>query len=62
MNITLVRCISHHFTVALKSDTSWVYIDDMCISVRSYSSFQGLLHDHFNGWFFAIFEVFNWCQ
>jgi len=28
----LVRCRSHHFTVALKADTQWVYIDDMCVS------------------------------
>ena len=52
----MVRCISHHFTVALKDDTSWVNIDDMCVSVRSYASFQALLYEHFNGWFSGIFE------
>ena len=52
----MVRCISHHFTVALKDDTSWVYIDDMCVAVRSYTSFEALLHEHFDGWFFGIFE------
>ena len=50
----MVRSISHHFTVALKDDTSWVNIDDMCVSVRSYASFQALLYEHFNGWFSGI--------
>ena len=45
----MVRCINHHFTVALKDDTSWVYIDDMCVAVRNYTSFEALLHEHFNG-------------
>ena len=52
----MVRCTSHHFTVAVKDDTHWVYIDDMCVSVKRYTSFQDLLHNHLNGWFFAIFE------
>ena len=52
----LVRCTSHHFTVAIKADTQWLYIDDMCVSVKMYTSFQDLLHNHFGGWFFAIFR------
>ena len=40
----LVRFTSHHFTVAIKADTRWVYIDDMCVSVKVYNSFQDLLH------------------
>jgi len=28
----LVRRTSHHFTVAIKADTQWVYIGDMCVS------------------------------
>ena len=28
----LVRCTRHHFTVAIKADTQWVYIDDMTVS------------------------------
>ena len=52
----LVRCTSHHFTEAIKADTQWVYIDDMCVSVKTYTSFQDLLHNHFGGWFFSIFR------
>lgn len=52
----LVRCTSHHFTVAIKADTYWLYIDDMCVSVKTYTSFQCLLHNHSSGWFFAIFR------
>ena len=52
----MVRCISSHFTVAIKDDTRWIYVDDMCVSVRIYASFQHLLSSHSNGWFFAIYE------
>lgn len=52
----MVRCTSHHFTVAVQDGIHWVYIDDMCVSVRHYTSFQDLLQSHLNGWFFAIFE------
>ena len=52
----MVRSLNHHFTVAITDNTHWVYIDDMCVSVKSYSSLQNLLHNHCNGWFFAIFE------
>ena len=54
--VYLVRCTSHHFTVAVKADTQWVYIDDMCVSVKAYTSFQDLLHNRSSGWFFAIFR------
>ena len=50
----LVRCGS--LTVAIKADTQWVYIGDVCVSVKVYISFQDLLHDHSSGWFFAIFR------
>ena len=55
----MVHCLSHHFTVAITDNTKscWVYIDDMCISVRNYTSFRSLLHNHCNGWFFAIYET-----
>lgn len=52
----LVRCESHHFTVAIKAESQWVYIDDMCVSVKRYVSFRDLLHNHSTGWFFAIFR------
>ena len=54
---SMVRCLSHHFTVSITDTKScWVYIDDMCVSVRNYTSFHGLLHNHCNGRFFAIYE------
>ena len=52
----MVRCISRHFTVAIKYDNLRVYIDDMCSSVRNYSYCQDLWQSHPKGWFFAIFE------
>ena len=52
----MVRCISPHFTVAIKYDILWVYIDDMCSSVRNYSSCQDLWQSHPKGCFSAIFE------
>ena len=30
----MVHCVSHHFTVAIKDGTPWVYVDDMCDSVK----------------------------
>ena len=52
----MVRCISPHFTVAIKYDILWVYIDDTCSSVRNYSSCQDLWQSHPKGCFSAIFE------
>ena len=52
----MVRSLSDHFTVALKDDTCWVYIDDMCVSVRRYISLQDLLHHHSNGCFFLPYS------
>ena len=48
--------MNHHFTTAIKDSFYWIYIDDMSVSVRHYSSFEDLLHQHPNGWFFAIFK------
>lgn len=28
----------------------------MCVSVRHYNPFEDLLHQHPNGWFFALFK------
>ena len=36
----MVQCVSHHFTVAIKVGTPWVYVDDMCNSVKNYTSCQ----------------------
>ena len=52
----LVRCTSHHFTVAIKPDTQWVYIDDMCVSVKVYTSFQDLLRNHSTVVGFSLFS------
>ena len=42
--------------MAKKYDSLWVYVDDMCSSVRNYSSCQDLWQSHPKGCFFAIFE------
>ena len=52
----IVRCMNHHFTVAIKETSHWLYIDDLCFSVRQYSSLSGLFNKHCNGWFFAVYE------
>ena len=51
----MVQCVSH-FTVTIKDGTPWVYVDDMCDSVKIYTSCQDFFHSSPNGWFFAIFE------
>ena len=53
---SLVPCCNHHFTVAINSGTYWMYIDDLCISVRKFPSVGDLLHAFPGGWFFGIFE------
>lgn len=52
----MVRCRNRHFTVALKTDKGWIYIDDLCVSVRCFSPLQELLYNYCDGWFFAIFQ------
>ena len=52
----MVRCASHHFTVAINNHSEWIYIDDLCVSVRSFTSIQDLLDNYPNDWFFAVFE------
>ena len=36
----MVQCVSHHITVAIKDGTPWRYVDDMCDSVKNYTSCQ----------------------
>ena len=48
-------CISPHFTIAVNNYSEWIYIDDLCVSVRRFASIQDLLNSYPNGWFFAIF-------
>ena len=38
----MVRCASHHFTKATNNHTEWICIDDLCVSVRSFTSIQDL--------------------
>lgn len=49
----MVRCISHNFTIAVNNYSEWIYIDDLCVSVRRFSSIQDLLNSYPNGWFFC---------
>lgn len=64
----MVQCVSHHFTVAIKNGTHWVCVDDMCDSVRNYTSCQNLLHSNPKGCFFLqylrslLFEVIIVCK
>ena len=30
----MVRCLSSHFTVAIKDDARWIYVDDMCVQLE----------------------------
>ena len=52
----MVRCVKIHFTDALKSERGWIYIDDLCVSVRCFLSLQELLYSYSDGWFFAMFQ------
>ena len=47
----MVRCISHHFKIAVNNHSEWIYIDDLCVWVRRFSSIQDLLNSYPNGWF-----------
>ena len=58
---SMVQCVSHHVAVAIKDGTPWVYVDDMCDSVKNYTSCQGVFHSNPKGWFFAIFEKSRTC-
>ena len=42
----MVQCVSHHITVAIKDGTPWVYVDDMCDSVKNYTSCQDFFHSN----------------
>ena len=57
----MVQCANHHFTVAIKDGTPWVYDDDMCDSVRNYTSCQDFFHSNRGGWFFAILRSQRTC-
>ena len=53
----VVRCASHHFTIAINSGSYWLYYDDMCTAVQQYATFQNVLDAHANGWYFAVYET-----
>lgn len=52
----IVRCKNHHFTVAIKQNNHWLYVDHLCISVKEYSSLFELFLNHHDGWFFAVYR------
>ena len=52
----MVRCASHHFTKAINNHTEWICIDDLCVSVRSFTSIQDLYNNYPKGWFVALFK------
>lgn len=52
----VVRCASHHFTIALKDHMHWFYVDDLCTTVQRYATFQDLLNNHIGGWYFAVYQ------
>ena len=47
---------SHHFTVAIKHRTPWLYVDAMCDSFNNCTSCQDFFHSNPKDWLFAIFE------
>jgi len=53
----VVRCASHHFTIAKKSGSHWLYYDDMCTTVQQYATFQDVLDAYAYGWYFAGYET-----
>ena len=55
----MVPCASHHFTVAINNHTEWICIDDLNVSVRSFTSIQDLQNNYPNGCFFAAFKRFS---
>ena len=56
MLLGMVQCVGHHITVAIKDGTPWGYVDDMCDSVKNYTSCLDFFHSNPKAWLFAIFE------
>ena len=52
----VVRCASHHFTIAINNGRYWFYYDDLCSAVQQYATFQDILNVYANGWYFAVYE------
>ena len=55
----IVRCASHHFTIAIEDRTHWLYVDDLCTTVMKYPTLQDLLNNHTSGWYFAVYEKYS---
>ncbi len=55
----LVRCYQKHFTCAVCIEEKWIYFDDMCNSVREFSSLKQLQQQYPLGWFFIILQLNN---
>ena len=52
----VVRCASHHFTIAINSGSHWLYYNDMYTAVQQYATFEDVSHAHASGWYFAVYE------
>lgn len=52
----MVCCVSYYFIVVINNYIEWIYIDDLCVLVRSFILIQDFLNNYFNGWFFVVFE------
>ena len=40
----------------MKTERGWIYIDDLCVSVKCFSFLQEVLYSYPDGWFFAVFQ------
>ena len=55
----MVRSYNKHFTCAVFVQGKWTYIDDLCTSVKEFTSLAALTKQFKQGWFFTIYEVTN---
>ena len=55
----MVRSYNKHFTCAVFVQGKWTYIDDLCRSVKEFTSLASLTKQLKQGWFFLIYELSN---
>ena len=55
----MVRSYNKHFTCAVYIEGKWTYIDDLCTSVKEFTSLTALTKLLQQGWFFLIYELNN---
>ena len=53
----LVRCHQHHFTCTLSCSTDWIFIDDLCDSIRHFRHSTEIYQEYNNEWFFAAYAL-----